>query len=115
MRDGKIVQVGTPKELVFSPADDYVSQFTGEVPRIRVLTAGQIAAPTRGDTAAMPAVPATQSVEDLLPVLANNPSGVLITADDGSLLGTVTPDSVVRHLSGIDDSDVTETSPASAT
>ena len=115
MRDGKIVQVGTPKELVFSPADDYVSQFTGEVPRIRVLTAGQIAAPTRGDTAAMPTVPATQSVEDLLPLLARNPSGVLITAADGSVLGMVTPDSVVRNLSGIDVSEFKETSPAHAT
>ena len=114
MRDGKIVQIGTPKELVFSPADDYVSQFTSEVPRIRVLTAGQIAAPARGDTTTMPTASAEMSVENLLPVLARNPSGVLITGDNDAVLGTVTPDSVVRNLSGIDVSDVPETSPANA-
>ncbi len=114
MRDGKIVQIGTPKELVFSPADDYVSQFTSEVPRIRVLTAGQIAVPSRGDTTTMPTASAEVSVENLLPVLARNPSGVLITGDNDAVLGTVTPDSVVRNLSGVDVSDVPETSPANA-
>ena len=28
MRDGMVVQVGTPAELIVNPADDYVAEFT---------------------------------------------------------------------------------------
>src|SRR5918999_622821 len=38
MRDGAIVQLGTPEELVGSPADDYVENFVRDVPRNQVLT-----------------------------------------------------------------------------
>ena len=38
MRDGRFVQVGTPEELVGSPADDYVANFTRDIPRSHVLT-----------------------------------------------------------------------------
>ena len=38
MRDGQIVQLGTPEELVGSPADDYVANFVRDIPRTHVLT-----------------------------------------------------------------------------
>lgn len=38
MRDGRIVQLGTPEEIVGSPADDYVRDFVRDVPREQVLT-----------------------------------------------------------------------------
>jgi len=38
MRDGALVQLGTPDEVVAAPADDYVRDFTSEVPRSHVLT-----------------------------------------------------------------------------
>lgn len=38
MRDGEVVQVGTPAEIVARPADDYVRDFVSDVPRSHVLT-----------------------------------------------------------------------------
>ena len=38
MRDGEIVQIGTPDEVVGAPADDYVREFTSDVPKAHVLT-----------------------------------------------------------------------------
>ena len=38
MRDGAIVQLGTPEELVGSPADEYVENFVRDIPRSHVLT-----------------------------------------------------------------------------
>ena len=38
MRDGEIVQVGTPDEVVAAPADDYVRDFVSDVPKSHVLT-----------------------------------------------------------------------------
>ena len=45
MKDGKFVQVGTPEEVVAHPADDYVADFTKDVPRAHVLTARSIILP----------------------------------------------------------------------
>lgn len=42
MRDGKIVQIATPEELVLNPADDYVTEFTRHVSRSKVLTLGSV-------------------------------------------------------------------------
>ena len=42
MRDGRIVQTGTPEELILRPADAYVAEFTKEAPRAKILTARAI-------------------------------------------------------------------------
>lgn len=42
MRDGRIVQVGTPNDILTDPANDYVAQFVQDVDRARVLTAGDV-------------------------------------------------------------------------
>ncbi|HWL71797.1 MAG TPA: ATP-binding cassette domain-containing protein, partial [Geminicoccus sp.] len=45
MRGGRIIQTGTPEELVLHPADSYVAEFTREAPRARILTARAIMRP----------------------------------------------------------------------
>ena len=47
MRDGRIVQVGTPNDILTDPANDYVAQFVQDVDRARVLTAGGVMEPAR--------------------------------------------------------------------
>ena len=42
MKDGEFVQIGTPEEIVANPADDYVRDFSVDVPRHKVLTAKSI-------------------------------------------------------------------------
>jgi glycine betaine/proline transport system ATP-binding protein len=42
MKDGEIVQMGTPAEVVMRPVNDYVREFTKDVPRTRVLAAEAI-------------------------------------------------------------------------
>jgi len=39
MRDGRVVQVGTPEEIVMNPADDYVSEFVAGISRLKVVRA----------------------------------------------------------------------------
>ncbi len=40
MRDGRFVQTGTPEEIVLKPVDDYVREFSKDLDRARVVTAG---------------------------------------------------------------------------
>ncbi len=39
MKDGEIIQIASPEELVLNPATDYVAEFTQHIPRAKVLTA----------------------------------------------------------------------------
>ena len=39
MKDGAIIQIGTPEQLVLNPATDYVEEFTQGIPRAKVLSA----------------------------------------------------------------------------
>ncbi|WP_079416783.1 quaternary amine ABC transporter ATP-binding protein [Thiomonas intermedia] len=47
LRDGRLVQIGTPQEILSAPADDYVSAFVEGADRTKVLTAEQIMQPLR--------------------------------------------------------------------
>lgn len=39
MRDGRLVQVGTPEQIVMEPADDYVADFVAGISRLKVVRA----------------------------------------------------------------------------
>ena len=53
MRDGRIVQIGTPEEILTDPANDYVAQFVQDVDRARVLTAASVMEPARAVVSAL--------------------------------------------------------------
>ena len=42
MRDGKVIQIGTPEEIVISPADEYVEDFVKGISRLKVVQAKSI-------------------------------------------------------------------------
>ncbi len=42
MRDGAVVQVGSPEEVLMSPADEYVAKFVADADLSRVLTASSV-------------------------------------------------------------------------
>ncbi|WP_370788561.1 quaternary amine ABC transporter ATP-binding protein [Bacteroides nordii] len=42
MKDGKVIQVGTPEEILTEPADDYVKRFVENVDRMRIVTASSV-------------------------------------------------------------------------
>ena len=99
MRDGRIVQMGLPAELVLSPADSYVSEFTREVPLARVLTAADVLDPaaTAHDG---PRVDGRMKIEELLPRLVGQPGGLAVHDAQGRCLGMATAISVVAGLAG---------------
>ena len=45
MRDGKVIQVGTPEEIVMKPEDDYVADFVKGISRLEVVKANSIMTP----------------------------------------------------------------------
>lgn len=80
MRDGRIVQVGTAAQLLDQPVDDYVRDFTADVPRALVLTAGDVVE-ADGDPPPSPrTVTADTLLRDCIPAVAD---GEPVTVVDG--------------------------------
>jgi glycine betaine/proline transport system ATP-binding protein len=73
MKDGGFVQVGTPEDVVAHPADDYVADFTRDVPRAHVLTARAIMRPLDGEVPGGAATIAADTVvQELIPLMARD-------------------------------------------
>jgi glycine betaine/proline transport system ATP-binding protein len=45
MRDGKVIQIGTPEEIVMKPADNYVADFVKGISRLKIVQAKSIMRP----------------------------------------------------------------------
>ena len=97
MRDGMVVQVGAPADLILDPADDYVAEFTEDVPMVRVLKASDVLDPSQSAQPGMSQRDADTSVEDLLPLLAAHREGISMMRD-GASIGVVTAASVISAL-----------------
>jgi glycine betaine/proline transport system ATP-binding protein len=103
MKDGGFVQVGTPEEVVGHPADDYVADFTRDVPRAHVLTARAIMRPANGDGSGPgPTIDASAVVQDLIPLVAKGDE-VIRVMDDGRVIGVVDRQAVLAAM--VEDAD----------
>src|SRR5690606_19333613 len=67
MKDGAIMQVGTPEELVTRPATDYVAEFTRDVSRAKVLTAASVMQPWVAGAAVAGEVGARERIQAVAP------------------------------------------------
>lgn len=97
MRGGRVVQTGTPAQLITNPADDYVAEFTNDVPMVRVLRAHEVTDPDAGPADGRERVAGDVSVEALLPMLSSRPEGLAVE-QGGTVTGVVTAQSVVKAL-----------------
>ena len=100
MRDGSIVQLGTPEELVGSPADEYVENFTRDIPRSHVLTLRWVMREAEpGEPLDGPRLDVTTTVRRAVPVLAGSEKPVCCV-ENGSVVGLVDRDTVLTAIAG---------------
>lgn len=111
MRDGRLVQVGTPADLLLRPVDDYVREFTRDAPRDRVLTARDLCTPvdvtadgsvdgsTDGTSGLAVDVDAGTELRDLLADVARTER--LRVVADGAVIGTLMRDVALEALRGV--------------
>jgi glycine betaine/proline transport system ATP-binding protein len=92
MRDGRIVQQGTPEEILTDPANDYVAQFVQDVDRTRVLTAGAVMEPPHLTT------PVSAGVRGALRTLREQQASAVFAVENRRLVGVVTDRAVIRAV-----------------
>jgi glycine betaine/proline transport system ATP-binding protein len=92
MRDGRIVQNGTPEEILTDPANDYVAQFVQDVDRARVLTAGSVMGTPVATT------PVSAGVRGALRVMRDLQVGSVSVIENRRFLGSITDRAVIRAV-----------------
>jgi len=98
MRDGAIVQLGTPEELVGSPADEYVQNFVRDIPRTHVLTLRWIMRePQPGEISQGPELPVTTTMQNAVPLVASTDQPVR-AVKDGKVVGIVDREAILRAI-----------------
>ena len=96
MRDGEIVQIGTPDEVVAAPADDYVRDFVSEVPRSHVLTLRWVRRdPREGESLDGPVMSADRVVKDAAREVLEA-DGPVRVYDGDEFLGVVDDEDILR-------------------
>jgi glycine betaine/proline transport system ATP-binding protein len=99
MRDGQIVQIGTPAEIVLNPVDDYVRDFARDVARGRHARVGSIMRndlrDIPGDT---PGLNPDMTLEDALAFCVERYDPVPVRDPAGQVLGHVYPHDLAKAL-----------------
>ncbi|MCF6432302.1 betaine/proline/choline family ABC transporter ATP-binding protein [Leisingera sp. MMG026] len=101
MKDGEIIQIATPEELVLNPATDYVAEFTRHIPRSKVLTVGGIMTPGTGGegTPVLQSARVSEVAEQIIAADAPRP----VSDSSGRIVGSIGRQAVARVLFGTGD------------
>lgn len=101
MRDGALIQVGTPAELVANPADEYVANFVRDIAKSHVLTLRYIARPIRdNEVASNYELGAETIIRQALPSILKAQSPIHVI-EDGKSIGVVSAEDVLELIVGI--------------
>ncbi len=96
MRDGEIVQIGAPDEVVGAPVDDYVRDFVSEVPRSHVLTLKWVMRdPRPGDSMDGPVMSSDTILRQAAQAALASEHPVRVV-DGDKLVGVVDDDDILR-------------------
>ena len=96
LRDGAVIQQGSPQEIVLNPADDYVRDFIKDINRARVLEVQSVMDEKKIRSGAK--VEKTAVVEEALQISNANDNKPLIVTEDGKAIGSVTLEAMIAAI-----------------
>jgi glycine betaine/proline transport system ATP-binding protein len=99
MKDGAIVQIGTPEDVVLNPATDYVAEFTKSVVRGKVVRVSTLMKPASG-TSPKGEVSALETVADAAPRFMDGTETLRVTDVDGQMIGELHRSDVIELMLG---------------
>ncbi len=98
MKDGSIIQIGTPEELVLRPADRYVEEFTNDLARAKVFSAKSVMVAKNPDISSGGQVLQTAKIEDLAEEVINSEHPFDVIDSSGDVVGQITREAVLSVL-----------------
>jgi len=100
MKDGEVIQTGSPEDLVTRPATDYVREFTRDVQRAKVISARALMKPPTSTTGYAGRVSATARIASFAADITGAERPFAVEDVDGRILGEIDRDSVIDLLAG---------------
>ena len=100
MKDGQIIQIGTPEELVMHPATDYVAEFTRDVQRAKVMSAARLMRAPRLALTYAGRVAVTDKIATFAAKIVAAKTPFAVVDQYGNLVGEITPEAVIDLLAG---------------
>ncbi|MBZ9813843.1 glycine betaine/L-proline ABC transporter ATP-binding protein [Mesorhizobium sp. CA7] len=101
MREGRIIQIGTPAQIMLHPVDSYVASFTGEVSLAKVVTAGSVMEAIPGNWSSNEG---THEVDEWMPIEALLPRSIagirsfVVTREGKGPVGLLTSEVIAKVL-----------------
>jgi glycine betaine/proline transport system ATP-binding protein len=93
MKDGVVLQIDTPEEIVTSPKHDYVAKFVAEIARMNVITARRVMDPVEHHPGLnmdrLARVSERDSLAALVELAAQSPEPLAVTDKTGEIVGIV--------------------------
>jgi glycine betaine/proline transport system ATP-binding protein len=106
MRDGALVQIGRPDQVVGAPADEYVRDFVSDVPRSHVLTLKWVMRdPRPDDSMAGPTMPSDTIVRKAAQAVLASEHPVRVV-ENGEVVGIVDDEEILRVVVAEEDHEV---------
>jgi len=100
MKDGAVIQVGSPEELVIRPANDYVAEFTRDVSRAKVLSAGSVMQPWQPGVATAGEVAQSARIAQVAARVVEAAAPLAVLDAEGLPVGLLTREAVLAVLVG---------------
>lgn len=93
MKDGRVVQVGTPEEIIDEPANDYIEEFIQDIDRSKVLQAEHVMTETKV------VAKTTDSLKSAVKQMRDNSLSSLFVVDEADrVAGMITIDDAVKGV-----------------
>jgi glycine betaine/proline transport system ATP-binding protein len=103
MKDGEVIQIGTPEELLLHPETNYVAEFTKNVDRAKVLTVSAVMKPAESHPELTKTVSDKATIAQVASEVLRANKAFGVQNEAGELVGTLTPDTVLNVM--VDDLD----------
>ncbi|MEO0327315.1 MAG: ATP-binding cassette domain-containing protein [Pseudomonadota bacterium] len=101
MKDGRLVQLSTPEEMILHPADDYVAEFARNAPRDRIVSVRAVMTPTKakklkkGD-----GINGKLKIGDVAEQVINADKPLNVISEENQIIGTITREQISQALFG---------------
>ena len=103
MKEGAIIQIASPEELVLNPATDYVAEFTRYVPRDKVISVGTIMQANgserlAGESEDTASVRSADKIADISASVFDAEKPVNVVDDNGVRVGSIDRTAIIDFL-----------------
>ena len=96
MKDGAIIQVATPEELVMNPASDYVEEFTKHISQAKVISVKSVMSTSKTGKGAK--IAQTCKIADVAAQVVEAKSPLNVVDENGAIVGSLDAKTVVDIL-----------------